>query len=180
MRSTTYSTHQHRHNFAVWAAAQATLRGLTSRDYLREALESTAIEGFVEEPCGKDAFDGRHRTWCNGICDHLASIGVEGATYGRAAKLVAVYLKSMVVLPDLQSDVAGYIHPPVDRIMLQNIAQDPDVNRETSRVLRNASWTQFDEEEYFDILQVLREVNGDQPLWRLEEYWDITSDRRRN
>jgi hypothetical protein len=137
-------------------------------------LESTAIEGFVEEPCGKDAFDGRHRTWCNGICDHLASIGVEGATYGRAAKLVAVYLKSMVVLPDLQSDVTGYIHPPVDRIMLQNIAQDPDVNREASQILRNASWTQFDEEEYFDIISILKKINGDRPFWKVEEYWDIT------
>jgi hypothetical protein len=145
---------------------------------LKKVLESTSIRSFIETPSGEGSFDGRHRTWCNSICDYLASIGVEGATYGRAAKLVAVYLKSMVVLPDLESKVAGYVHPPVDRILLQNIARDSGVSRETSRILRNTSWTQLGEEEYFDIISILREVNGNRPFWKVEEYWDITPSRR--
>lgn len=172
--TTGYAAYQHRHHFAIWAAARATQRGFTTTGNLRDALESTSIEEFVESPCGKETFDDRHRAWCNNICDHLVSIGVEGATYGRASKLVGVYLKSMVVLPELEGAEASYIHPPIDRILLQNIAKDPEVSAEHSRILRNTSWTQLDEQAYFNLLSILRDVNGDRPFWKLEEYWDIT------
>jgi hypothetical protein len=174
--TTPYSAHEHRHNFAVWAAARATQRGFTTTDNLRKALESTGINDFLETPCGEEAFDKWHRRWCNSICDHLATNNIDDATYGRAAKLVAVYLKSMVVLPNLASDEAAYVHPPVDRILLQNIAKDPGVSAEHSQTLRNTSWTQLDEQSYFDVLSILREVNGDRPFWKLEEYWDVTPD----
>lgn len=174
MTSTSYGACQHRHNFAIWVAARGTQRGFTDTDNLKDALESSSIRGFVEAPCGRRAFDDHHRRWCNSICDHLTEEEGEEATYGRAAKLVAVYLKSMVVLPNLDSEEAAYIHPPIDRILLQNIAKDPAVDAEHAQILRNTSWTKLDEQAYFNVLSILQEVNGDRPFWKLEEYWDVT------
>jgi response regulator RpfG family c-di-GMP phosphodiesterase len=174
MDSERYSAYQHRHNFAVWAAARATQREFTTTEKLREALEASSIDTFVERPCGREDFDGRHRGWCGSICQQLRSRRVEGASYGRAAKLVNVYLKSMVVLPDLSSDVASYVHPPIDRILLQNVAKAPEVSTERSQTLRNTSWTQLSEAAYFELISMLRDINGDRPFWKIEEHWDVT------
>jgi hypothetical protein len=169
-----YTTHLHRHNFAVWAAARATQRGFTTTENLKNALELSGIQGFAERPCGRAKFEGQHRKWCLSICEGLSAVEVSDATYGRAAKLVAVYLKSMVVLPDLSSEEAAYVHPPVDRILLQNIAKDPEVDSARSQMLRSTSWTKLSETGYFDLISVLSDINGDRPFWKLEEYWDVT------
>jgi len=176
MSSVEYSNYKHRHNFAIWAAARAAQRGFTNVINLKNALESSSIGEFVEKPSGESKFDKKHAKWCNRICDYLHNQGVNEATYGRAAKLVNVYLKSMVVLLDLSSEAAKFIHPPIDRILLQNIARDPNVNKEYSRKLRNTNWTSLDESEYFDLISILKEINGDQPFWKIEEYWDVTSE----
>lgn len=175
MNPATYTTRLHRHNFAAWAAARATQRNFTTTENLKTALESSDIQGFVESPCGRDEFADHHREWCRSICKHLSSVEVSDATYGRAAKLVAVYLKSMVVLPDLSSEEAFYVHPPIDRILLQNIAKDPEVDSGRSQMLRSTSWTKLSETDYFDLVSVLSDINGDRPFWKLEEYWDVTS-----
>ena len=174
MESTPYGTYQHRHNFAVWAGARAAQRGFTTTEKLKGALESTSIKNFVDRPYGEHAFNKHHRQWCTSICGRLSSVGVENPTYGRAAKLVAVYLKSMVVLPDLESEKASYVHPPIDRVLLQNITKDPEVSTERSRTLRSVSWTTLSEAAYFDLISILREINGDRPFWKLEEHWDVT------
>jgi hypothetical protein len=80
----------------------------------------------------------------------------------------------MVVLPDLGSEEASYVHPPIDRILLQNIAKDPEVDAERSRTLRSVSWTTLSEAAYFDLISILSDVNGDRPFWKIEEYWDVT------
>ena len=174
MGSERYSTYQHRHNFAIWAAARATQRGFTTTESLKEALEATGIKTFIERPCKRGDFDDHHRRWCRSICRHLKSAQVEGVSYGRAAKLVNVYLKSMVVLPDLSSEVASYVHPPIDRILLQSVAKDPEVSTERSRALRNTSWTKLSEAEYFDLISMLKDINGDRPFWKIEEHWGVT------
>jgi hypothetical protein len=169
-----YNIRLHRHNFAAWAAARATQRGFTTTENLKNALESSGIQRFIERPCGQAKFGGQHRKWCRSICTELSAVGVGNATYGRAAKLVAVYLKSMVVLLNPSSEEAAYIHPPVDRILLQNIARDAGTGPERSQMLRGTSWTKLGETEYFDLISALSDINGDRPFWKLEEYWDVT------
>ena len=80
----------------------------------------------------------------------------------------------MVVLPDLSSEVASDVHPPIDRILLQSIAKDSEVTAERSRALRNTSWTKLSEAEYFDLISMLKDINGDRPFWKIEEHWDVT------
>jgi hypothetical protein len=45
-------------------------------------------------------FNAAHRAWCQGICLALSKLPIdaERVTYGRAAKLVAIYLKTIVII----------------------------------------------------------------------------------
>lgn len=128
-----YSEYKHRHNFSVWAAARAAQRGFTNVEMLRDALEQCGIDVFVNTPSTESEFEGHHKQWCNSICDFLNEKGVQNVTYGRAAKLVNVYLKSMLVLKNLSGEPAKFIHPPIDRILLQNIAKNVTMEKEEKR-----------------------------------------------
>lgn len=171
-----YSEYSHRHNFSIWAAARAAQRGFTNVEMLRNALERCGIDIYIKSPCQKCDFDDSHKKWCNSICDYLNEKGVKNVTYGRAAKLVNVYLKSMVVLNDLSGEEAGYIHPPLDRILLQNIARNPGLEKSAKKTIKKSNWTQLEEKGYFDLIAILKEINGNQPFWMIEEYWTVTNE----
>jgi hypothetical protein len=170
-----YTPHQHRHNFSVWAAARAAQRGFASIPVLRAALEVSGVEVFARQPKKLNAFDSLHKEWCRAICAYLESVGIQNVTYGRAAKLVNVYLKSMVVLPSMDSKAAAIVHPPIDRILLRNISGDVSIDRTHRALCRKTNWTQLDERQYFELISVLREINGGDPFWKLERYWTIAS-----
>ncbi len=99
-----YDLSEHRHRFAVWAAARAAQRGFTTVGNLRAALESTDIRKSLALPetfqSSVAQFDKLHAGWCSAIQAFLNDRSIPNATYGRAAKLVAVYLKATVVLGD--------------------------------------------------------------------------------
>lgn len=123
-----YGLAEHRHRFAVWAAARAAQRGFTTVRNLRDALQATDIRAVLASPStfeySATQFDELHRRWCLSICTSLADRGLskEKRTYGRAAKLVAVYLKAIVMMGDqCDSRFARNMHPPIDRILLQGL-----------------------------------------------------------
>src|SRR5947209_14811009 len=122
-----YDIEEHRHRFAVWAAARAAQRGFTTVSNLRAAVENCGVREFLQtchpESIDEETFEKHHRTWCRGIISWLASAGVRNPTYGRAAKLIGVYLKSMIVLGNGEGTALGRVaHPPIDSILLSNMA----------------------------------------------------------
>ena len=169
-----YSEYEHRHNFSIWAAARAAQRGLTSVKNLRDALEQSDIEIFVNNPSSESTFKAQHKEWCKSICKYLDKKGVQNVSYGRAAKLVNVYLKGMLVLNDLSGDPAKFIHPPIDRILLQNVAKIPTIGTEEKKKLQTTNWTQLQEDDYFQLIDILKDINGDRPFWQIEKYWTVT------
>jgi hypothetical protein len=166
-----YTHHQHKHNFSVWAAARASQRGFATVSELQTALEQSGVERFAKQPKKLGSFDELHSGWCRAICATLESSGIANVTYGRAAKLVNVYLKSMVVLQDMNSKAASVIHPPIDRILLRNIASDVAIDQHHRKLCRHTNWTQLDEDQYFELISILRELGGGEPFWKIEKYW---------
>ena len=122
-----YQIEHHIHRSAIWAAARASQRGFTSVIVLRDALEQSGIVEFVPKPyassVGAAQFRELHQEWCRSIIRFLERRN-SAATYERAAKLVAVYLKTRVVLPHAESKLARVAHPPVDSILLRNISPE--------------------------------------------------------
>ena len=175
-----YDHFEHCHRFAVWASARAAQRGFTSVENLRDALESTDIRACLLEPGFIDtneyAFEILHRKWCNEIVKFLLDKNITNATFGRAAKLVAIYLKSMVVIgAHSQSPLATFAHPPIDRLLLQNLALAKDSNHKS--LWKKTAWTKLDEKGYYNLLATLRTVLLESdPWWMIEKYWTVTND----
>jgi hypothetical protein len=115
-----------------------------------------------------------HRDWCSKISATLVSRNVQGVTYGRAAKLVAVYLKTIVLMGSAaDSSLGHYMHPPIDRRLLQGLAASTRMVSPHKAEWRTISWTKLDQEGYFALVQQLRAaLPTDAPFWTIEEYWE--------
>jgi len=177
----TYDHFEHRHRFAVWAAARASQRGFASIKTLREALESTDIRRFVQSPKSLDtddaAFKVHHRRWCTALVKRLQNDGIANVTYGRVAKLIAVYVKAMIVVgPHARSSLASVAHPPIDRILLKNLVS-ACVDSPHQANWRATNWTTLDARRYDVLISELQGVLAkDEPFWTLERYWTVTDD----
>jgi len=170
-----YDLDVHRHRFSVWAAARATQRGLCDVDVLREALDSCGVVDFIARhdlvSFDSSNFRGLHGSWCAGVLRVLKAHGIAGASFGHAAKLVAMYLKSMVVLgPCTATPFAHVAHPPIDSILLGTLRTRCDCGR--SHDWAKVNWTQLDEAGYYTLVDNLRGcLATDDPFWKLEQYW---------
>lgn len=177
-----YSPFRHRHNFAGWAAARAAQRRWIKTRGILEALENSGLPEFLREPAKWPDepvdFDELHRGWCRRIVANVRSHRDAEATFGRAAKVVAVYLKSMVVVgPDCDSVLARIAHPPIDRFVLQGIAKDRRLDRAIRSLCRTCKWTELTEDGYYELITELRRRNMHRPaFWRLERYWNVAPD----
>lgn len=173
----TYDLAEHRHRFAVWAAARAAQRGFTSVTHLRGALEATSIRADLRVPetlaLERAGFEEIHLGWCRSICTTLNGWDVQKVAFGRAAKLVAVYLKGMVLMGgDSDTPLARCMHPPLDRILLQTLARSDEISSPHKGAWRRINWTRLDEEAYYQLIDQLRAVTpSNVPFWRIEEYW---------
>lgn len=93
-----YSLFDQRHNFAAWAAARAVQRGWKGANVqnIKAALESSCIHRYLPDPAFMDVncvrFEELHKLWCKEIVASLYSRNIANATYGRAAKIIAIYL----------------------------------------------------------------------------------------
>lgn len=173
----TYDLPEHRHRFAVWAAARASQRGFTTVKNLRDALQATDIRKVLSDPrtlqFAAVQFDDQHRSWCSSICSTLSQRQIDNVKYGRAAKLVAVYLKATVIMgAGYDSSFGRNLHPPIDRILLRGLAASHNIASPHKATWKSINWTQLDETTYYELIRQLRGVipNG-APFWTVEEYW---------
>ncbi|MCP5299103.1 MAG: hypothetical protein H6954_05300 [Chromatiaceae bacterium] len=175
----TYTIEEHRHRFAVWTAARAVQRGFSKTANISAAVDVCGIRGFVEsydeQAYDPDAYDADHKSWCNCILDDLrtrADIDPELVRYGRAAKIVAVYLKTTFIVRDPLAKLAHVAHPPIDRILLQEAAKKAPRRSALKQRLKEKNWTELVETEYFDLIEDLRSfLPKGAPFWHLEKFW---------
>jgi len=176
-----YGIFEHKHNFSVWAAARATQRGFTNVKNLKEALEQCGIVEFLRKPesyeITYEKFNELHKKWCYSIIQYLNKKGVKNVTFGRAAKLVAVYLKSMVIIgTDSNSSLAKVVHPPIDRILIKNIAKNSEIDSSYKKKWKSVNWTDLNEHEYYTLIEQLSMcLEKNDPLWMLEKFWTVTN-----
>lgn len=175
---TGYGIGEHRHRFAVWAAARASQRrasGLSTSALLR-AFERTPLPALVSAgpaswPATATAVDNLHRETCRDFLTALDEAQVQ-SSYGRAAKFVAIYLKAMVVNAGFAETPFGRLaHPPIDRLLLTALRRDRALPLAERRAWAT-NWTDLDEGAYFALIDSLRRAGLDQPaFWTIERYW---------
>ncbi len=97
-----YEFHDHLHNFAVWTAARAVQRSFTKTKAIKNAIDSTYLKSLINitQEFTPVSFDQFHRKVANQIISSLIQNDEslpEKATYGRAAKIIAIYIKTIAV-----------------------------------------------------------------------------------
>ncbi|MEE9277985.1 MAG: hypothetical protein V3V06_06200 [Dehalococcoidia bacterium] len=178
MSSSAYDVVEHRRRFAVWAAARAAQRGWESTTVLRDALERCGVVEVVGAgqrgwPKRRDDADEIQDEWRRRIRTALRRRKVAGAAYGRAAKLLAVYLKVTVVLGSgRESAFARLLHPPIDRNLLSRLARCESFPGEERRYWNSIRWTKLNRRQYGALIQSLRDHGLDDPaFWMIERFW---------
>jgi hypothetical protein len=167
----TYSFNEHRHRYAVWTAARAVQRNFTTTVAIKKALESSDIRAFMEaeKEYSNSEFDEFHIVCADKIIDSFESQGIENVSYGRAAKIIAIYLKTSVVLCSKATcQKSKVIHPPIDRILLQNLSKAMPGLEELAKI----NWTTLKSEKYWQIVELVRLRTGSFN-WQLEAFWHV-------
>lgn len=162
-----YTFTDHLHNYAVWTAARAVQRNFTDTSNIKASIEQIGLKGLVnsKENITLEEFDNFHREAANKIIKFLESIGVR-ASYGQAAKIIAIYLKTSIVIRDSGlSTISKIVHPPIDSILLKGLHKKyPHLG------VFGIRWTQLDETNYFNLINKLRTLNL-VFFWEIEEHW---------
>lgn len=162
----------HVHRFAIWTAARAVSRNFTHSNAVRNAIELTRLRDFVEERLilNSESWSLFHINTCEQIVSALSRSGAKNASYGRAAKIVAIYLKTAVIIPNRTNDSRlEIVHAPIDAILLATLYKAHNLSR-----LRTEKWTLFSKEDYWSLISFLEQL-GLPINWRLEAYWNPTS-----
>ena len=175
-----YTLAEHRHRYAAWCAARAAGRGLAgaTNGVFRAALEASELPdllraGSEQWPASQPAFDRAHRGWCAAAVNSLHDQGVTDATFGRAAKLVAIYLKTLLVCGGRdRTPLARVAHPPIDRVLLKALSRERRFPTSARALWRDTNWTAMDADAYDRIIASLRDagLDGD-GFWRAERWW---------
>jgi len=182
----TYTITTHRHNFACWTAARAAQRGYATTKIITDAIEAAQLREKLSELVVKGAtvenYDVFHEKMANELIKFLKPIEEElqkqkninqnkseetneyKTTYGRVAKIIAIYVKTVYVLADPESAISKVAHPPIDSILLKEL-------KIKGLDLKRTDWTKFDEEHYKPLISYLRNFMEGHPFWKLEVFW---------
>lgn len=163
-----YSFSDHLHNYAVWTAARAVQRKFTTTSNIKSAIEASRLRDFAEslhEEMSSDEFDTFHRETAHAMIGFFNNHNVQ-ASYGQAAKIIAIYLKTSVITRESGAgNISRIAHPPIDNILLSRL------NKEYPKLIESKiRWTQLDESAYFSLMEMLRQLNFDF-FWEIERYW---------
>lgn len=165
----TYIFTDHLHKYAVWTASRASQRAFTTTANIKAAIEKTELKSLItkEGDFTSEEFDDFHRKTAESIIQYLTEKGIM-TSYGRAAKIIAIYLKTAIVIRESgQGALAKILHPPIDNILLTNLHQ-----KMKNLELKGIKWTRLTEIEYFELIEKLRSLKLDN-FWELEEYWTL-------
>lgn len=171
MASNTYDFTEHLHRYAVWTAARAAQRGFTTTKNIKEAIEASNLKELIYKPeIAVGYFDGYHRACANKIIEEFDNMTIN-ASYGRAAKIIAIYIKTAIILPNQgKCALSRVAHPPIDRILLKNVLPKGET-------LPN--WTALNQDDYFKLLETIKtKINSEnfEANWMIEKYWDAVQE----
>lgn len=176
MTNIEYDINEHTHRYAVWTAARAVQRSFTTTFKIKNAIEKSGLRYLVTNSSWvtQDDFDEFHKKCAGDIIEAFknnnsekVNDNLERVSYGRAAKIIAIYLKTAVIVASGGLDKrCELIHPPIDRILLSNLSK-----LEIFKNINKDPWTQLTKDKYWEIVKTIRRSEH-KFNWTLEVNWD--------
>jgi hypothetical protein len=172
-----YSIEEHRHKFGAWAASRAaSVKGCRFKVEIgRSLLEAAGLNTLGENPDRlPDNIDEAHKIWRQTIIDKGKIEYNLNITHGVAAKLINVYLKSLLVCGGYHNDEkVKCLHPPIDSLLLSGLEENNIGGlRKTWKRYANIRWSRFSSDEYESLIENIKQVvQAGSGLWSIEEYW---------
>jgi hypothetical protein len=170
-----YTFEEHIHRYAVWTAARAVNRDFAKTEVIRKAIEKSGmLKAYLDNPLtDSQEYESWHGKCATSLVRSFKSVGIECA-FGRAAKIIAIYLKTAVILPNRgRGSVCKAIFPPIDSILLKALLSDPEIlkklKREDKELIRDVTWTKLDKSGYTKLKRAISCYASFD--WTLEIYW---------
>ncbi|MCP8633413.1 hypothetical protein PUR31_02270 [Pseudomonas mosselii] len=203
-----YTMTEHRHRFAIWAAGRAYSRQGPGHTMVvaSQLINETRVGRIatLDDLPPPHEIDGHLDELFHEVMDRAAKIKYVRkwkdettglyreeecqleCSFGRAQKLVNIYLKSKLILAGMDESNAklAKLHPPIDRQLLGAI--DRHLNTVPFKgsklqqafkaaLVKGSSWTTFDKPAYDAHITVVKEIQQDRPLWGIEWLWQPTA-----
>ncbi|QLQ24421.1 MAG: hypothetical protein HZT41_05715 [Dechloromonas sp.] len=180
---TQYSIEKHKHLYAKWCAAAAYGRGLAGggNTLAFKLIEASGL-GKVTGPedIGQNV-DEWQIEFMKNIADNATNQGVTDFSFGRAQKLVNIYLKTVLVCGGHHKhERVALLHPPLDFQLFKGLRSFLLKNRKTLAEARSAfieaqklnpRWTTFSENDYRKHIEAIKLLMDGKPLYQVEEHW---------
>jgi hypothetical protein len=167
-----YPHEEHMHRYACWAAARAAQRkwkGGKAR-VVKDVIEHVGLQGSLRILFEQKPDYAAYQVWHSEIAQEMTRLfrllGRE-TYYGRSAKIIGIYVKTVYVARDLFCALSTVAYPPVDQELLMAVKKC----KETPPYRHKLSWTTFDETDHNDAIAYLRELVQNRPFWEVERYW---------
>ena len=167
-----YTIEEHIHRYSIWTAARASQRGL--KDFKIETLKiileiidfKNEVIKFFNTNQNKDNFNKFHKETANEIINKGKDLNIK-FTYGRASKIISIYLKTAIIIPNRgKGNASDIIHAPIDSILLKALSKEYKKTK-----WGKLTWTKFSEDEYWELIHDF-EMNKLPINWELEKFWN--------
>ena len=176
-----YDIHQHKHSYAIWTASRAWNRKLKGGSLaLAQRLIEFAGLKSVRSPAdiGPDV-DVWLLEKMRLIVEYADQNLIQGINYGRAQKLVNIYLKTKLVCGGHESHPkVSQLHPPLDSELLKGLRRVFREQKASDAAVAFAAaqracstWTNFELPDYLAHIEAIKIFMDGQPLWMIEEHW---------
>lgn len=97
----------------------------------------------------------------------------EKINYGVAAKLINVYLKTILVCGGYhEHEKVKKIHPPIDRLLLTELAKkDDSYLKKIWKKYAEKGWSKFDSADYQAVIRSVKDFVQLEALYTIESFW---------
>lgn len=173
-----YTINDHKHNFAIWTSARAVQRNFTTTKIIGNAINNSNLQEEVITLEKSNILSEEYDLWHYKMAQKLIynfpmKEGKSLKLYGRAAKIIAIYLKTYHIVGNPTSSIAKVAHPPVDRVLLSNLYNE---NKDLKILnIKETAWTNINSDQYFEIIMALRNIqskNNFEYFWMMEYFWN--------
>lgn len=185
MSTTQYSIEKHKHMYAKWCAAAAYGRGLAGggNPLAFRLIEASGLDQVTGPERIEENVDEWQMSFMEKMKAEAASLGISDFSFGRAQKLVNIYLKTILVCGGHHHHQrVELLHPPLDSVLLKGLRTFLWKNRNAMAEARSAflaaqksqaSWTKFSKVDYVAHIDAIKLLMIGKPLYQVEKHWNL-------